>query len=80
MLTSEFVEFIKAGRIDRVTIYRPSAESAWSVYAYGEELPAATVNHLVLNTQGSKRLWSDLTAAHHFIRKSGYTQNIEIDG
>ncbi len=80
MQPAEFVEFIKAGQIDRVTIYRPGADSAWSIYGYGESLPPETVNHIVLNEQGSKRLWADLIAAHHFIRKSGYQQLIEIDG
>jgi hypothetical protein len=34
MQLSEFTEFIKTGRIDRVTIYRPGADSAWSIYGY----------------------------------------------
>jgi hypothetical protein len=80
MLTSEFIEFIKDGMIDRVTLYRLGADSAWSIYGYGDSLPAETVNHIVLNEQGSKRLWADLIAAHHFVRKSGYHQIIEING
>ena len=80
MLASEFITFITQGQIDRVSIYRLNAESAWSICAYGENLPAHVVNHLALNEQGSKRQWSDLIAAYTFIRKSGFTRMIEIDG
>jgi hypothetical protein len=80
MLASEFITCITQGQIDRVRIYRPNAESGWSIYAYGENLPAHVVKHLTLNEQGSKRLWSDLIVAHAFIRKSGFTSIIEIDG
>jgi hypothetical protein len=37
-------------------------------------------NMIELNERGDKRLWADLEAAYAFIRKSGYTQVIEIDG
>ena len=80
MLPKEFEAFIRNGDIDRVTIFRPNPESAWSVYGYGETLPADTINHLAINKTGSKRLWSDLDAAYGFIRKSGFKQAIEVDG
>jgi hypothetical protein len=78
--STEFVTHVTEGRIDRVTIFRPSPDAAWSIYGYGETLPEATVNHIVLNEQGSKRLWSDLTAAYQFVRRAGYRQMIEVDG
>jgi hypothetical protein len=80
MLAKELEAFIKEGVIDRMTIDRTDGASAWSICAYGENLPAHVVNHLALNEQGSKRLWSDLIAAYTFIRKSGFTRMIEVDG
>ena len=67
-------------RIDRVTIFRSSPESAWSIYAYGDELSPEVTNALELNERGSLRLWADLEAAYAFIRKSGFRPMIEIDG
>ena len=80
MLPNAFETYLREARIDRVTIFRSSPESAWSIYAYGEELPPEVTNALELNERGSPRLWGDLEAAYAFIRKSGFTSLIEIDG
>jgi hypothetical protein len=80
MLASEFAEFVAKGDIDRVTIFRPTGESAWSIYGYGETLPPETINHLAIDKDGSKRLWADLDAAYAFVRKSGFKNTLEIDG
>jgi hypothetical protein len=80
MLPKDFEAFVRSGDIERVTIFRPSVDSAWSVYGYGETLPPEVVNMVSLDEMGSKRLWADLDAAYAFIRKSGFSQAIEIDG
>lgn len=80
MLPKEFETFIARGDIERVTLFRPEAGSAWSIYGYGATLPPETVNMITLDALGSKRLWADLDAAHAFIRKAGFRQLIEIDG
>ncbi len=80
MLAGEFAEFIASADIDRAMIFRPTGESAWSIYGYGETLPPETINHLAIDKDGSKRLWADLDAAYAFIRKTGFKQTIEIEG
>lgn len=80
MLPKEFEAFVRSGAIERVTVFRPSPDSAWSIYGYGETLPTETDNMISLDEMGSKRLWADLDAAYAFIRKSGFKQAIEIDG
>ena len=79
MQLHEVTQFIAAGDIERITLWRPSPLSAWSVYAYGETLSETTIHHLELNDAGTKRTWSDLDAAYTFVRKSGYHQIIEVD-
>lgn len=80
MKARDFENHVKQGDIDRVTVFRPARDSAWSIFGYGEGLPSAMINVIELNERGDKRLWADLEAAYAFIRKSGYTQVIEIDG
>ena len=38
MLPHAFETYLREARIDRVTIFRSTPESAWSIYAYGDEL------------------------------------------
>lgn len=80
MLPKDFEAYVRSGDIGRVTIFRPSIDSARSVYGYGETLPPEVVNLIALDEKGSKRLWADLDAAYGFIRKTGFSQAIEIDG
>ena len=80
MLPNAFETYLQEARIDRVTIFRSSPDAAWSIYAYGDELSSEVTNALELNERGSPRLWQDLDAAYHFIRRSGFAQMIEIDG
>jgi hypothetical protein len=80
MLPLAFETYLRDARIDRVTIFRSSPESAWSIHAYGDELAPDVTNALELNERGSPRLWGDLDAAYAFIRKSGFKPMIEIDG
>jgi hypothetical protein len=80
MLIQAFDTFLRDGCIDRVTIFRSSVESTWSIYAYGEALPPEVTNAIELNERGSLRLWADLDAAYAFVRKAGFRPMIEIDG
>jgi hypothetical protein len=80
MLPKEFESFIRSGDIHRVTISRPNVESAWSIAGHGKTLPADVLNTISLDQKGRSRLWADLDAAYGFIRKSGFSKSIEIDG
>ena len=80
MLPKNLVSLIEQGIIEKITISRPSSNSAWSVSAYGKAMPADVVNMIELNQEGSKRSWADLDAAYGFIRKCGFPHPVMIDG
>lgn len=78
MAPFEFETRIRAGDIDCVTIYRPDPGAPWGVYAYGERLPADTLNAIQLD-DGSRRSWEAVDAALSFIRRHGWRQTVVID-
>lgn len=80
MLPKDLVAFIEEGVVEKMAISRPSSTVAWTVYAYGQALPADAINRIELNLEGSQRLWADLDAAYSFIRKSGFRDQVLIEG
>ena len=80
MLPKDLVAFIENGVVEKMTISRPSSTVAWTVYAYGQALPTDATNRIELNREGSQRLWADLDAAYSFIRKSGFRDQVLIEG
>ena len=80
MLPKNLVSLIEQGIIEKMTISRPSSNSAWSVSAYGKTMPGDVVNMIELNLEGSTRSWADLDAAYGFIRKCGFPYPVLIEG
>ena len=80
MLPKNLVSLIEQGIIEAITISRPSSNSAWSVSAYGKDMPGDVVNMIELNLEGSTRSWADLDAAYGFIRKCGFPYPVLIEG
>lgn len=80
MLPKDLVAQIEKGNIEKMTISRPSPTAAWSVAAFGNALPGDVVNMIELNSDGCQRFWADLDAAYGFIRKSGFQQQVVIEG
>lgn len=79
MDTKTFEKLVKAGAIDRVTLFRPSPDSTWQVHAYGEGVPPDLNNPIELDGGGGRRSWGDLNTAYAYVRKHGFRPTIEID-
>lgn len=80
MDTKTFETHAKSGAITRVTFVRPAAEANWEIHVRGTALPRALRRVVELNGGGGTRSWSDLDAAHAFVRRHGYAgRRIEID-
>ena len=76
MLPKTLISLIEQGIIEIITISRPSSNDAWSVSAYGKTMPGDVVNRIELNLEGSTHSWTDLDAAHGFIRKCGFPHTV----
>jgi hypothetical protein len=80
MDTPTFETLVKSGAVTGVTLVRPAAEANWEIHVRGKGLPKALKKVVELNGGGGTRSWTDLDAAHSYLRKHGYTgRRIELD-
>lgn len=77
MDTATFHSLLKTAVITGVTLFRPAAEANWEIHVQGDALPADLA--IELDGGGGRRSWTDLTAAHAWIRKHGYRGPIRIE-
>jgi len=79
MNIAEFKKFVESGEVDRVVLYVPFGSVSYEVFAYGSDVLCGFGNAL-LGRAGQVRTYTSLDRARAFIRDSGYTGVIEIDG
>ncbi len=79
MNISEFKKFIESGEVERVVLFAPFVFTGYEVFVYGSDVLRGFGNAL-LGRAGQVRTYTSLDRARAFIRESGYTGVIEIDG